>query len=211
MTIEQYLKETEHASQSLIDSIWMDFNRAEELKQEIQKETEIVQNEYNHAIAMQMYAEDPDDVMLGVGRYWENYFGADKNLYHENQKLTELTSLLAAREHSFTILSASLLESAKRGLSLVYSKPVNWPKGRNIGNQPLSNVILQARSQSAHIDEAIRDGNYQNPRITDCFTNLQAVNPVFADFTTRDMSFEIIKELGWKDLKSFQKDLLNIK
>jgi hypothetical protein len=32
-----------------------------------------------------MYAEDPDDVMAGVGLYWENYFGADKEVYHKTR------------------------------------------------------------------------------------------------------------------------------
>lgn len=211
MTIQQYLNETEHASQSLIESIWTDFERAEKLKEEIQKESAVVENEYNHAIAMQMYAEDPDDVMLGVGRYWENYFGRDKELYHENEKLTSLTSLLAAREHSFMILSASLLESAKRGLSLVYGKPKDWPSGKAIGSENLSNIILQARNQSAHIDEAISDGKYKNDKITNCFVELQNIDPVFSDFTTRDMSFEIIKFMQWTNLQSYSEEMLNIK
>jgi len=97
-TITDYLKETEFASQKLIEAIWDDLSRADQLKAEIEKEAVSVQKEYNRAIAMQMYAEDPDDVMAGVGRYWENYFGADKEVYHKNEKLTDLTKLLAARE-----------------------------------------------------------------------------------------------------------------
>lgn len=211
MTPQQFIEETEYANNSLLNSIWQDFNRAEELKSEIEEEHINVHKEYNRSIAMQNYAEDPDDVMQGVARYWDNYFGADKNLYHKNEKLRDLTSLLAARELSFTNLSGSLLETAKKGLSLIYGKPMYWPKGRNIGTQSITNIIYQARNQSAHIDEAIRDGGYQNINITNCFTELSIENLVFADFVRRDMSFEIIKLLGWKNLKDFNNDFLNIK
>ena len=78
MTIDHYVNEIEFASSSLLTVIWSSYSRAEELKAEIEREAAIVPKEYNRALAMQYYAEDPDDVMLGVGRYWENYFGADK-------------------------------------------------------------------------------------------------------------------------------------
>ncbi len=41
-----------------------------------------MESKYQAAFGLQSYAEDPDDVMMGVGRYWENYFGDDKTLYH---------------------------------------------------------------------------------------------------------------------------------
>lgn len=211
MKIEDYLKETEYASQNLLNIIWDDFERANDLKNEIQKETPMVHNEYNRAIAMQMYSEDPDDIMLGVGMYWDNYFGADKDLYQKNEKLNSLISMLAARELSLTTLSGNLLDNAKKGLSIVYGKPTSWPQGRIIGNQALSNIILQSRNQSAHIDEAIREGNYKNPNIIACFTDLQLVNNVFSEYKKRDMSFEIIKELGWTKIESFNNDIYNIK
>ena len=94
---------------------------------------------------MQFYAEDPDDLMAGVGRYWDNYFGADKVVFHKNEKLVKLTELLASRELSLTILSGNLLEHAKKGLSLVYGPYKDWPIGRKVGSQPLSKVILQFR------------------------------------------------------------------
>jgi hypothetical protein len=105
-TIDDYLSETEFASSKIIESIWDDVNRVEELKKDIGKESSVVQSEYNSAIAMQMYAEDPDDVMAGVGRYWDNYFGADKELYHKNDNLTQVTTMLAARELSLELYAA---------------------------------------------------------------------------------------------------------
>jgi len=101
-----------------------------------------------------------DDVMAGVGRYSDNYFGADKNLYHKNEKLVYLTKLLAARERSLTTLCGNLLEYAKKGISFIYGKPKNWPTERSIGSQVLSKVVLESRNQSTHVDEAVANGNY---------------------------------------------------
>jgi hypothetical protein len=210
-TLNDYLKETKYASTKLIKAIWDDFNRAEKLKEQIQKKTGVVQNEYNRAIAMQMYAEDPDDVMAGVGRYWENYFGDDKEVYYKTEKLEDLTKLLAARELSLTTLCGNLLEHAKKGLSLVYGHPNKWSAGQLIGSQGLSKVIIEARNQSVHSDEAIKTGTYKKPDVAICFKKLeQEIDPVFGDFLKRDMSFEIIKALGWKTFSKYKSDMLTI-
>lgn len=211
-TITDYLIETEFASTKIIEAIWDDFNRADVLNVEINKESQTVQNEYNRSIAMQMYAEDPDDVMAGVGRYWENYFGADKEVYHKNEKLTDLTKLLAARELSLTTLCGNLLEHAKKGISLIYGHPNAWPQGKMIGTQPLSKVILEARNQSTHNDEAIKNGNYKKADVAICFNKLEnELDAVFNDFLKRDMSFELIKFLGWKSFETYKNDLNTIK
>ncbi len=211
-TITDYLNETEFASRKIIEAIWEDFNRADQLRNEIEQESKFVQQEYNRAIAMQIYAEDPDDVMAGVGRYWDNYFGADKNVYHKNEKLVNLTKLLAARELSLTTLCGSLLEHAKKGISLIYGNPKGWPTGRNVGSQALSKVILESRNQSTHVDDAIATGNYKKADLITCFKTLETeIDKVFADFLKRDMSFEIIKCLDWTTYEKYKADIETIK
>lgn len=211
-TITDYLNETEFASRKIIEAIWDDFNRADQLRREIEQESKIVQQEYNRAIAMQIYAEDPDDVMAGVGRYWDNYFGADKNVYHKNEKFVDLTKLLAARELSLTTLCGNLLEHAKKGISIIYRNPKSWPTGRFVGSQPLSKVILESRNQSVHIDEAIACGNYKKADVTTCFKTLEAdIDKVFADFLVRDMSFEIVKCLDWTTYEKYKADIETIR
>jgi hypothetical protein len=210
-TIEDYLKETEFASTKTIESVWDDFKRSDELRNEIQQKSAIVEDEYNRSLAMQMYAEDPDDVMLGVGRYWANYFEADKEVYHKNKDLTDLTKSLAAREFSLNMLCGNLLENAKKGLSIIYGNPKDWPPGKKIGSQDLSKVILLSRNQSIHIEEAVKDGKFKNPEIQVCFEKLRdEVNPVFGDYLIRDLSLEIVTELGWKTFGNFEADLLTI-
>lgn len=212
ITITDYLNETEFASSKIIEAIWDDFNRVEKLKKEIEQESNIVKQEYNRAIAMQMYAEDPDDVMAGVGRYWDNYFGADKEVYYKNEKVVDLTKLLAARELSLTTLCGNLLEHAKKGISLIYGNPKSWPPGRSIGTQVLSKVILESRNQSTHVDEAIANGSYKKADVTTCFKTLEIeIDKVFSDYLKRDMSLEIIKCLDWTTHEKYKADIETIK
>ncbi len=211
MTIIQYLDDSEFATRKLLEAVWNDFEKAEQLTDEIKVQTEIVNTEYDRSLAMQIYAEDADDLMLGVGRYWENHFGAAKELYNKDQKLLDLTALLAAREMSLSQLCGALLDQAKRGLSLTFGKPSNWPSGRLIGSQAISKVIVAARNQSAHIDEALRNGQYKNADIMNCFTTINAENnDVVRDFLSRDMSFEIVKLLGWTSYDRFRSDVEGI-
>jgi hypothetical protein len=150
--------------------------------------------------------------MAGVGRYWDNYFGDDKKLYHKNEKLVSLTKLLAARELSLTTLSGNLLEHAKKGISLVYGNPKNWPCGRSIGSQALCNVILESRNQSTHLDEALANGSYKKSAITVCFKTLEAeIGVVFTDYLKRDMSFEILKSLDWTTYEKYKADIETIR
>lgn len=211
ITLSDYLNETEFASNKLIEAVWDDFNNAEHLKKEIQIETQIVHDEYTRALELQVYAEDSDDIMAGVGRYWENYFGADKNVYRKNEKLIALTKSLASRKISLTTLCGNLLEHAKKGLSIIYGHPNNWPTGKMIGTQGLSKIIIETRNQSIHIDEAIKNGGFKKVDIAETFIKLaKEVDILFFEYLKRDMSFEIIKYLDWTTFTNYKCDMLTI-
>lgn len=209
--IKDYLKETKFASSKILEAIWDDINNIEVLKKQIKEESKIVEQEYNRAQAVQQFAEDPDDVMLGVGMYWENYFGPDKEVYQKNEKLQDLTKRLAAREFSLNVLSGNILEHAKKGISLIYGNPKNWPCGRSIGTQCLSSVILESRNQSTHFDEAIKNGKFQKAAVENCFKTLVSdFKGDFSDYLKRDMAFDILKLLDWTNYENYEKDMLTI-
>ena len=72
----------------------------------------------------------------------------------------------------------------------------------------MSEIIIQSRNQSAHIDEAIKNRKFQNSKIDDSFKLLEKdIDGIFSDYNKRDMAFEIIKILNWRDFKSFKSDL----
>lgn len=211
VTIQDYLADTEYTANGLLSLIWADHKKIEELQLKIKALDAEVQREYNSSLLMQMQAEDPDDVMAGVGRYWENYFGKDKELFHSNEQLNKYTSLITVHELSIQQLSGSLLEHAKRGLSVIYGAPRLWPSGRMIGSQPISKIILEGRNQSAHVDEAIRNGRFGKADVAVCFNTLAAeIDPVFGDFLRRDMSFDLVRTFGWTEYAKYHADIASI-
>ncbi|MET6997849.1 hypothetical protein [Chitinophaga defluvii] len=210
MTITGYLDETVYATEVLLNSIWQDHQRIKELNQQIHAEALIVEREYQAAQWMQTEAEDSDDVMAGVGRHFENYWGPDKVLHEKKEKSNELADLLNTRKYSIANLSGSLLDIAKKGLSTAYGAPNLWPQNHIVAGLPAATIIRVSRNQSTHVDEAIRTGTFKNDEIKTVFDALSNSDPIFADFLIRDMSFEVVQLLGWTDYDSYRNGIINI-
>ncbi|MEQ8819807.1 MAG: hypothetical protein RLY93_06150 [Sumerlaeia bacterium] len=206
MDMRSFLVEMKYASEGLIEKIWHEHNALAELNRQIRVLSRRVESEYQAAIGLQRYAEDPDDVMMGVGRYWENYFGDDKTLHHMSAGEVTLREKLQSHGFSISQLSGSLLAFAKQGLSTVHGSKSSAPQGRPIGTQHLRDVIWEARNQAAHWEE----GNFRQP-VTDCFNAFATdIDPKFGSFATRNMAFDVVEVLGWKDFASFEKDMLSL-
>lgn len=94
-------------------------------------------------------------MMMGVGRYWENYFGPDKERHHKDVQVVQVEQAAAAHTFSIGSLSGALLQHPKQGISLVHSGPSSCPAGRAIGGSTLKDVIWQGRNQAIHWDEVV--------------------------------------------------------
>ena len=200
MTLPDYLIEIEYAATQIIEALWQEKHEAIALQKEIDVLQKITQDNYSRARFIQQDAEDPDDVMLGVGMYWDTYFGVDKDQYLKSTDLEALEDRLMARKFSFASLSGTLLQFAKQGLSVVYGSPTNWPPGKAIGSQSLKVVILQARNQSEHWEEGA-------PRaaVESCFQALEAEKgKQFGQYKIKNLAFDVISMLGWYTFFGFQ-------
>ncbi len=206
MTITDYLDEIEYAATQVIASLWHEHKEAEALKNEIKALKKTAEENYSRAVSMQQNAEDHDDLMQGVGMYWDTYFGEDKDQHYKSLDLKPLMDRLATREFSFAALAGTLLQFAKQGLSAVYGSPTNWPQGKAIGSQPLKTVILQARNQSEHWEE----GN-PRPPVETCFQALEAEKGTqFAQYKTKNLAFDVVSMLGWNTFTAFKNDMLTM-
>lgn len=206
MTITDYLDEIEYAATQVIASLWHEHEEAEALKNEIEALRKTAEANYSRAVSIQQNAEDHDDLMQGVGMYWDTYFGEDKDQHYKSLDLKRLMDRLATREFSFASLAGTLLQFAKQGLSAVYGSPTNWPAGKVIGSQPLKTVILQARNQSEHWEE----GN-PRPPVEACFKALEADKGTqFAQYKTKNLAFDVVSMLGWKTFADFKSDMLTM-
>jgi len=206
MTLTDYLTEIEYAATQVIASLWHERHEADVLRDQIEALRNVAEENYSRAEFIQQYAEDADDMMLGVGIYWETYFGEDKDQHYKSEDLKALENRLATREFSFASLAGTLLQFAKQGLSAIYGSPTNWPPGKAIGSQPLKTVILQARNQSEHWEEGD-----PRPPIETCFQLLETEKGAeFGQYKTKNLAFEVVSLLGWQTFEEFKNDMLTM-
>lgn len=206
MNLSDYLNEMEYAVSCVVESLWHEHNQAELIRAEIEKLQREAAENYGRAQFIQQNAEDPDDVMLGVGMHWDTYFNEDRDQHYKSKDLETLQANLALKEFSFSSLAGTLLQYAKQGLSASFGAPANWPQGRLIGTQKLKTIILEARNQSEHWEEGS-----PKLRVQQCFDTLTLEKGSdFAEYRIKNLAFKVVSLLGWRSYAEFRTDLLSM-
>jgi hypothetical protein len=213
MPIADYLTEIEFAAQNVINTIWEERNRLQQLEAEVARLTQLTEDGYERAqFVHDNFGDDPEDVAMAGGMMMETYFGDDKKRFHRDQDRENLANQVVAHRFSVDSLAGSLLEYAKKGIALAHGEPANCPNGRAVGTQDLKTAIWQSRNQSTHWEEAkANGGTFRNAAIKPCFDKLAAdFDPKFGDYTQRDIAFDVVEQLEWKDFASFKADMLTL-
>jgi hypothetical protein len=206
MNIHDYAAETEYAASALLLLIWQERKRLSDMEASLQPLLQEVQAEYARAEAIANDPLVPDDDGLATAIYWDTYFGKDREFFHKDRERAQTEEKLAAHAFSVGLLASSLLQYARQGISVVHGDPKACPNGRSIGTQALKTVIWQARNQASHWEE----GSPFQP-VSTCFDALAVeFDPVFLEYKQRNLAFEIINLLDWKDYEAFKADLLSL-
>lgn len=206
MAMGDYLAEIEFAAGSLIPIIWEERHHLRKLEAEVASLTKLVEDNYRRAESVVMNAEDPDDVAMATGMYWENYFGDDKERYYKDKDRKKVVDQIAAHALSVGSLAGSLLQYAKQGISLSHGGLAACPNGRAIGSQFLKDIIWQGRNQAIHWEEG-----KANAAVQQCFDKLaKEVASTFADYKKRNMAVDVVDLLGWTDFAKFKADVLSL-
>jgi len=206
MIMSDYVIEIEHAARLLIDGVWHEHVQIEFLQPQLLALEQLVRGEYRAAQSMQNDAEDADDLMAGVGRQWETYFGPDRDRHQMQEELESRQQTLQTHEFSIGTLAAGLLQHAKQGISLIHGGLPNCPDGRLIGTSPLKDVVWQGRNQALHWEEG-----KVHPPVEKCFQALSALKSTFGDYNSRNLAFDVVELLEWKTFEAFRDDLLSLK
>jgi hypothetical protein len=177
------------------------------LQEEVDRLTERTEQEYKRAYnILQDPGVDLETYLMGIGNRWDTYWGPDKERYYKDQELNEKKQRLTTRRFSTDTLSSTLLQIGKQGISIVHGGIAAAPDGRRVGSQPLKKVIWQGRNQAFHWE----DGSFNN-RVDDCFATLETdMGNHYAHYEKRNMAFDLVRDLGWTDYASFEKDLLTL-
>lgn len=200
--MKTWLAETQHAFSSLIPLVWDEQDQLDEAAQRLTSLEAATDAGYLRAQAL---LDDLDDEGLGTFQYWETYFGADKDRFHAAIATDEKQQVLEARAFARSSLASAILQIAKQGLSAVHGKLDAVPAGREIHGVPIKDIIWQARNQSMHWEE----GKPHNG-VVGCFEKLAQAEPVFSNYGSRSLAFEVIHLLGWRDAAAFERDLTEI-
>lgn len=204
MAMEDYLTEIEYVAEPTISTIWRERTRLRSLEAEIVKLTDLTEEKYRNAEFVSQIADNPEDVAMGAGMYWGNYFGADKERYYKGKDREKLVEQVAVHAFSVGAAAGSLLHYAKQGISICHGGLASCPDGRAIGSQFLKNVVWQSRNQTSHWEE----GNF-TALVRECFEKLSRdIDPRFGEYQTRTMAVDVVELLGWTDFASFKGDML---
>lgn len=205
MKIAEYVKEIEHAASTIFPVVWSEQKRLQELSQEIGRLERAIGHKADQARAWQE-SDEPEDVAMGAGIYWDAYFTEDKERYHKDEERQRLQQLYAVREFSVNALAGSILQFGKQGISIAFGKPEKCKEGRLVGTQRLADVIWCGRNQSLHWE----DKKFMK-QTTECFQTLTAeVCKKFADFEKRNQGLHLLSHLGWTEFAKFRDDLLSL-
>lgn len=205
MNMQGYLNEITYAVESALSAIWADTDKLNNIQNELERLTRETERGYQRAQAFQ-YDEDPDDVMMGIGIHWNTYFGPDKERHQVETSINDLKERFRVHDFSRNAMSASVLQYAKQGISIVHGGLQACPDGRAFGIQVLKTVIWQGRNQSLHWEE----GNPRQP-VVDCFDQLaQNFDSKFFQYRTSNLAFDVVKLLDWKSYYLFEKDMQSL-
>jgi hypothetical protein len=91
----QYLDEIEHAVAQVLPGVWSEHDTIQHLQPAIDRRQGAVDHEYRQARALMA---DAEDVMFGVGRFWENYHGADADLERARNELAAVRDQFQTRQ-----------------------------------------------------------------------------------------------------------------
>lgn len=203
MDMASYIKEIRHACVTLFPAIWAEWEAVEALKSRITALTAQTDDGYRRAQFVQQFEGDDDDYMMGVGMYWDNYFGPDKERYHAVADLPSLEQTRDIRSFACAALAGSVLQFAKQGISLVHGGLQYCPNGRQIYGVDMKSVIWQARNQSMHWDEG-----QSHRAVQECFDTLKVSKPSLGGYQTRNVAFDVVQVLNWREYAAFEADMM---
>lgn len=204
MDMRRYLAEMDHAARSTIEMVWAAHERMTTAEGDLARLTAATEDGYERAEAF-LQVDDPEDFMMGVGIHWDTYFGPDKERFHAADYVSQVRDTFDAQAFARAAQSASLIQYAKQGISLVHGGLNRCPPGREISGQPLATVIWMARNQALHWE----DGSFSES-VTKSFEMLKAADPSFSDYNIRNMAFDIVSLIGWQDYDAYEADILSL-
>jgi hypothetical protein len=204
--MNKYIDETKYATSSLIELIWADFDKLEELNTHLKKLTAEFDVKYQIFLANEFHP---------AANYYhaqmaKAHIGIAKPKAELDNEIKEVSDSIDAKSASIAALSGAILQLAKQCISLKYGKPQNAPDGDSIGGILIKDIIFEGRNQSIH---------YENPReisdnVVAMFVKLDALRNdgnIWDAKSQTNFAFQIVNLLSWRTYSDFEAHLKSIK
>lgn len=200
-----YADETEYASRNLIELVGHEEKRLADLTAALRgEEAKYRANKWDFETS------DLNDDFSDV--YVQAAFHRMAKAHQETQKLKgeveTLQTSIGTKQFAIQAICGALLQIAKQGISLVHGNLAATPPGRNVGDEPLKDIIWQGRNQALHYE----DGNFSSAVVT-LFAQLEKTcgrEFALANHVRQSRAKQIVHLLGWIDHKVFDNDLRSL-
>jgi hypothetical protein len=201
----EYLAETASAIDFLTDGISRIRDELEQAARNVAVTSGSGQGLPPGLVAMSFLADDEDEAWISLPpSSFATYFGPLGMEIH-NDMVSAVLASQVGRRLSLGALSGALLQVAKQGISLVHgNKKPKPPRGESVGSQKLSDVVWEARNQSMHLEDDDRKRG-----VRECFEALAKdfEKPELLDYSKRNLAFEVVSLLGWREAARVKSDL----
>jgi hypothetical protein len=108
---------------------------------------------------------------------------------------------------SLEVLSGSVLQIAKQGISIMSADNSKFTRGRCVHGMPISEIIRHGRNQAMHWEE-----DELNSKTKICFDALKdkSGNQFDLNVAPKNKAWELLKSLGWHDYEKYKEDMEEI-
>tara|TARA_R100000306_G_scaffold22295_2_gene25829 strand:- start:5279 stop:5914 length:636 start_codon:yes stop_codon:yes gene_type:complete len=201
MLMKDYVSQTAHATRALVDLIAADHKALNHAYGTLRGATEKFDFQYQTFLANAFHT--------AANHYHGQMARAHQGKAVADEEVRILAALIDAKSASIAALSGALLQIAKQGLSVIYGKPQNSPRGAEVSGLLVKDVIWEGRNQSIH---------YENPKeiskaVVDLFERIDGARNDGISWDSRSQynyAFDVIKFLGWLDWKQFEGHMLSV-
>jgi len=200
--MSQHLSDSTAVVQGLINLI---FSEEEDIKN-LQDQCILNQEKYDQRASLELeFHRNKDEVNIPEDQKEIVWYQIRKELSELLDEIRLLECSINSKQEIITILCGSILEIAKYGIMVNYSRLSECPDIRFIGKESIKNIIYQGCKQSREC----KVGKYSKS-VQSCFSSLE--NSFGSRFSLEEkpfksLAYSIIELLGWKDYLVYERDM----
>lgn len=201
----EYLREIQYAATETLRLVWHEYQQLTELERKISGFS--LEIEGSNRRLEWLYANPEfDDDHLSTYIHWESYFGPQKNKSLAEVQVSDVKRSILSKQFSTDVQAANLLQYGKQALSFTHGGKTACPEGRVVfGGVHLRDLVWEGRNQAQHWEE-------MNPKagVRQCFDALAAADSRFVQYSARNMAFEVVRLLGWREYADYERDMMTL-